>query len=252
MTEPLLYILMLSLGSAVLAVALTKTVMASFTSGAIEGMIDEEWRTGHGVTHLESASMAVLAAITTFVLSVSFGTGPESLLFAALAAFGVSMCYTDLLDYLIFNVVVYPFYVATALGLLLYWNVNDLGVDFLIGALVGGAVSYAIYIVQWIVSGYRLGFGDVRLSAPLGAIAGAFGAGLPIAAIVAANVLALVVIILNAIWNAVSRAEVHSHIAFGPFMVYGLALTLLFREPVMEYWTTNTQAVLWVLNGMPM
>lgn len=251
MTETFLYVLLLSLGSGVLAVALTKTVMTAFTSGAIHNMIDEDWRDGHGITTTETVTMAVLAATTTLALSASFGTGVESLLFAVLAAFGVSISYTDFLDHIIFNVVVYPMYLATAIALVMYWHANNLGVDFLIGALVGGVISYVIYLIQWRLSGYRLGFGDVRLSAPIGAIAGAFGAGLPIAAIVAANVLALMAIIINTILNIRSEAP-GDKVAFGPFMIFGLVLTLLLREPVMNWWTTNTQAVVWLFTGMPM
>lgn len=251
MTEPFPIILLLSLGSAALAITLTRTVMTLFTTQAIEGMIDEEWRNGHGVTLHENVVMGVLAALTTFVLSVSFGTGVESILFAVFAAFGVSLCYTDLLEYILFNMVVYPLYVVTALALVIYWHVNNLGADFLIGALVGGVVSYVIYILQWKLSGYRLGFGDVRLSAPIGAIAGAFGSVLPIAAIAAANVLALVAIIISAIINSRSE-EPKGHIAFGPFMIFGLVLALVLRAPIMDWWVDKQQAIMWLLSGAPM
>jgi len=250
MTEPFLIILLLSLGSAALAITLTRTVMTMFTSGAMTDMIDEEWRGHHGITLRENVVMGVLAAVTTFVLSVSFGTGVESVLFALFAAFGVSLCYTDLLEYVLFNIVVYPLYVVTALGLLLYWHVNNLGPDFLLGALLGGVASYAIYLLQWRLSGYRLGFGDVRLSAPIGAIAGAFGFMLPVAAIAAANVLALIAIIISSIINSRSHGP-KGHIAFGPFMIFGLVLTLLLRAPIMGWWMEKQEAILWLIHGAP-
>lgn len=246
-----LFAVLLSLGSAALAIALTKTVMTMFTTQVIDGMVDEEWRDGHGVTLQENVMMGALAALTTFVLSASFGTGIESILFAVFAAFGVSMSYTDLLDHYIFNIVVYPLYVLTAVSLLLYWHVNNLGADFLIGALIGGVVSYVIYLIQWRLSGYRLGFGDVRLSAPIGAIAGAFGAGLPLAAIFAANILALIAIIAAAVMKS-KDDESSGQIAFGPFMVFGLVLVLMLRGPIMDWWETNTAAVVWLFSGMPM
>lgn len=251
MIEPsLIIVLLLSLGSAALAILLTKTVMTLFTTQLIDGLVDEEWRESHGITLRENVVMGSLAAMTTFVLSVSFGTGIESVLFAIFAAFGVSMSYTDLLDHYIFNIVVYPLYLLTVVSLVLYWHVNNLGVDFLIGALHGAIISYVIYVAQWMVSGERLGFGDVRLSAPIGAIAGAFGAGLPVVAIFAANILALIAIIIAAITKSKDE-ESSSFIAFGPFMVFGLVLVLMLRGPIMEWWNTNTAAVVWLFSGMP-
>lgn len=252
MTGPLLISLTFAVLAAALSVALTKSVMTLFAKNLIDGVFDEDFRLVHGVTIGESVIMAALAFTTTMALSLSFGTGTASLLFALLAGVGVSLCYTDFLEHLLFNIVVYPFGALTVLGLFLYWHVNNLGGDFLLGALNGGLFSLLLYLVMWVLSGYRLGFGDVRLSAPIGAIAGAFGAGLPVAAIAAANVLALSVIIVTNLIQAFSRSDLRSHIAFGPFMIFGLVLALVLRAPVMEWWHTNMAAVVWLVSGMPM
>lgn len=247
MPDALVVIIPLCVLSGVLAVAMTAAVMTSFTMGAIPGQMDEEFRTGHGITRSEALTMFATAVVATLALSLSFGSGAAAVLFAIVAAFGVCVAYTDLLEYLIFNAVVYPMCIATGLGLLLVWHAEGRGPEFLIGAVIGAAASLLIYLLQWVVSGYRLGFGDVRLSVPIGAVAGAFGSGLPLAAILFANLAAIVAFAAAAV--AQRGRGVGHHIAFGPFMMAGLGIALLLRVPLMSWWDSNMYAVMTLASG---
>lgn len=93
-------------------------------------------------------------------------------------------------------------------------------------ALVAMAGMYALYFVMAMISPSSLGFGDVKLSGLIGLVLGWLGLGTALlgllAGFVAGGVIALVMLVAQ-------RAGLRSHIAFGPAMLVGAFLALVFE-----------------------
>jgi prepilin signal peptidase PulO-like enzyme (type II secretory pathway) len=248
MTVTLLLTILASLGSAALAVALTRTVLRSYIMGVVPDMIDEEWRDTIPMTKRDAVLLAVVSGFTTYVVSTSLGGGLLSFGIAAFMGLAFSITYIDFVEHWIPNVIVYPLYLVTALALLLYWNVEHLDASFLLGALTGGVGSWVLYMCLWKLTGERLGFGDVRYSAVIGAITGGFVPVMPIFAIFFANFLGLAFAILGMLIRVRRNDEM---IAFGPFMTMGAVLAILYRAPISEWWVTTEATLLWLFSGAP-
>lgn len=248
MTVTLFLTLLASLGAAALTVALTRTVLRSYIMGIVPGMIDEEWRDEIPMGKVDAAALAIVSGFTTYVVSTSLGGGLTSVGVAAFMAFAFSITYIDLVEHWIPNVIVYPLYLVTALALAIYWNVAHLDVSFLTGALTGGVGSWVAYMILWKLTGERLGFGDVRYSAVIGAITGGFVPVMPVFAIFFANFLGLVFAIVGMLIRVRRNDEM---IAFGPFMTMGAVFALLLRDPIGAWWVTTQESLLWLFSGAP-
>lgn len=246
MTHTLLLTILASIGSAVLTVALTRTVLRSYIMGVVPDMIDEEWRSEIPLTKTDSVMLALVTALTTYVVSSSLGGGLTSIGIGAFAALAFSLSTIDLIEHWIPNVIVYPLYLVTALALVLHWNVNHLDTAFLTGALNGGIGSWVFYMILWKLTGERLGFGDVRYSAVIGAITGAFCPAMPAFAIFAANTLGLLAAIFGTLFRVRNNSD---SIAFGPFMTIGAIITIIYREPIIAWWANTVASVTWLVQG---
>ena len=87
-----------------------------------------------------------------------------------------------------------------------------------VGALFGGAAGFLVLFLAWRI-GSGLGFGDVRLAAPMGAVAGASGAGSWFYSLLAATV-------IGAVWAAIHVLRRRANPQLPAYFPYGPALWL--------------------------
>lgn len=97
--------------------------------------------------------------------------------------------------------------------------------------VVTGISSGVGFFVLWVVTrGRGLGFGDVKLAGVLGAL---LGFPLTIVALYTA-------FLTGAIWGVIlmvrKRASMKSRVAFGPFLIAGAAVALLWGETLWKLW----------------
>lgn len=92
----------------------------------------------------------------------------------------------------------------------------------------GIGLSAGIYLLFFLTRGRGMGFGDVKLAFPVGLLQGPVLGFIAIyMAFITGGLTALILIFTK-------KKSLKSKIAFGPFMIFGLALTLLFQEKIGE------------------
>jgi prepilin signal peptidase PulO-like enzyme (type II secretory pathway) len=109
--------------------------------------------------------------------------------------------------------------VAAGLALALWWAWSR-GEPALVDALLGGALGVLLFGGLWLLFRGRLGMGDVKYAAVVGAFCGA--AGFFLAAFVAAFIGLLAALVLI----AKDRRNVRARIPFAPFLSVGGAAAL--------------------------
>jgi prepilin signal peptidase PulO-like enzyme (type II secretory pathway) len=97
----------------------------------------------------------------------------------------------------------------------------------LVSAVAGGAVFFALWAGS---RGRAMGDGDIYLAVMIGLVAGHPG-----------TVLALYIAFLTgAVWGVIliigGKKRLKSHVAFGPFLLMGLALSLVFSDGLIAFW----------------
>ncbi|MFP3466304.1 prepilin peptidase [Leifsonia sp. SIMBA_070] len=148
--------------------------------------------------------------------------------FLYLAAISVTLALIDLDTRTLPNAIVLPSYVvgAVLLGTALGLRVD---VPHLISAAAGAFILFAFYLVLAVVRPDGMGFGDVKLAGVLGLYLGALGwpqlAVGGFAAFLLGGVAGIVLIIAR-------KATRRSGIPFGPWMLAGCWLGILFGGPV--------------------
>jgi leader peptidase (prepilin peptidase)/N-methyltransferase len=138
-------------------------------------------------------------------------------------AISIALALIDLDTHRLPNAIVLPSYIV---GAALLATASALTGDWgaLLGAAIGGAVLYALYLLLALVYPGGMGFGDVKLAGVLGIFLGYLGWGPLIvggfAAFVLGGLFALVLV-------AGRRARRGSGIPFGPWMLAGAWLGIL-------------------------
>lgn len=95
-----------------------------------------------------------------------------------------------------------------------------------VGALLGALAGFVVLFVAWRV-GSGMGFGDVRLAAPMGAAAGAGGLQPWFTALLAATVIGAVWAILHALRRRTDK-QLPGHFPYGPALWLGPLAGALF------------------------
>lgn len=103
----------------------------------------------------------------------------------------------------------------------------------LVRVLVGGAAFFTVYFLIFFIYPRGMGFGDVKLAAVLGMVLGWSGAAALIVGFFAPFVLGGFFAI-----GAMARGKAHrkSELPFGPWMVLGTALALLWADPLAAWY----------------
>lgn len=160
----------------------------------------------------------------------TFGAWLQFASFLPLIVLGVALALYDLKWMMLPNRLVYFFCGAAILWLLV--TVYSIGgsqplVNSLLGALSYGGLFYVIYQVS---GGKWIGGGDVRLGFVLGIILGWQKSiiGLTIAAYLATAVVLLIILM--------GKYHKKMHIPFGPFLLMGMFLAVLWGQQIIEYY----------------
>ena len=148
-----------------------------------------------------------------------------------LGAVGAALTLIDLDVHRLPDLIVLPSY-PIVFVLLLVPTVVTGQWGWLLRAALSGLALYGFYLLLALVSpgGGGLGFGDVKLSGVLGLLLGWLGWGPVVVSVLAAfligGVIALVLLLAR-------RASRSSHIAFGPSMILGAWVALMFPVQVL-------------------
>lgn len=158
------------------------------------------------------------------VLAASLGISLELPAFLYLGAAGVALALIDLDVRRLPNVIVLPSYLVAAALLLLPATFDGRWGDYA-RAVVGALLMYGGYFLLVVVYPRGMGFGDVKLAGVLGFYLGWLGWG---SLAVGAFLGFLLGGVLGAALMASGRANRKSAIPFGPFMLAGALLAVLF------------------------
>jgi leader peptidase (prepilin peptidase)/N-methyltransferase len=139
-----------------------------------------------------------------------------------LGAVGVALAYIDLECRRLPNALTYPSYPALAL-LLLLATTDGTGTDYL-RAVIAMAVYFGIFGLLWLLRPGDLGLGDVKLSGVLGLGLGWLGWGSWFIGLMSGFLIGGVVSLGLLV---VRRAGLKTRVPYGPFMLSGALLGLL-------------------------
>jgi len=159
-----------------------------------------------------------------FVLLVlGFGLSPELPAYIVLAAASVVLSIVDLAEKRLPNTLVLGTAVTVAVLLVIAAAAgNDWG-DAL-GALLGGAALFGVYLVLALISPSGIGMGDVKLAAVIGLALGHLGWGTWLVGLVAGflvgSAVSLVALVLG-------RVTLRGSLPFGPSMLAGAYIAIL-------------------------
>jgi leader peptidase (prepilin peptidase)/N-methyltransferase len=143
-----------------------------------------------------------------------------------LGVIGAALTFIDLDVHRLPDLIVLPSYPAAVLLLLVPTVVTGQW-SWLLRAGLAGLALFVVYLVLALVSpgGGGLGFGDVKLAGLLGLFLGWVGWGPVVVSVLAAFLIGGVVALLLLVSRRASRS---SHIAFGPSMILGAWVALMF------------------------
>jgi leader peptidase (prepilin peptidase)/N-methyltransferase len=157
------------------------------------------------------------------VMTLRIGFEPELPAFLYLGAIGVALALIDLDVKRLPNVIVLPSYLVAGVLLALAALVSD-GWDDLFRAGIGMVVLYGFYFLLALIYPAGMGFGDVKLAGVLGLYLGWLGW----AELVAGGFLGFLFGgVVGGALMAVRRAGRKSTIPFGPFMLAGALVAIL-------------------------
>ena len=146
----------------------------------------------------------------------------------------VALAVYDLRHLILPNRILFPLMaVAAVFRLLLHWALEDSAQDTLVsiagGLLVGGGIFYVLFQVS---KGRWIGGGDVKLGFLIGVL---LGPSHSLVALLAAFYIAAAVILPLMIARRVNR---RSKVPFGPFLITGLVLSMLWAEPIIDFYNS--------------
>lgn len=143
-----------------------------------------------------------------------------------LASAGVALWFIDLDHHRLPDPIVLPLYPVGALGLALAGLVS--GEWPLVPVLIAVGAWLLVIGGIWLLTGGRaMGFGDVKLAPVLAATLGWVGVSSALVGLLAAFVLGGVI---GLVLMVTGRARRGTHIAFGPFLLLGALIGLLFGQ----------------------
>jgi prepilin signal peptidase PulO-like enzyme (type II secretory pathway) len=167
---------------------------------------------------------------------------PEPLQGAGLFVFGlwlvflvgfVALAVYDLKWFLLPDVIVFPLIglaLLQVLALPLFFGESwSTVLGSALGALLMSGLFFLIYVIS---KGSWIGFGDVKLAVVLGLLAGG-----PLAALLVLFVASVLGSLLSLPLVAAGKATRKSHLPFGPLLIMGLIVVVLFGVAIVDWYT---------------
>jgi prepilin signal peptidase PulO-like enzyme (type II secretory pathway) len=189
---------------------------------------------------IPDSPLVELALPVLFVLSYLFW--PEPLIGAGLYSFAfwlvflvgfTALAVYDLKWYLLPDVIVFPLIGLAVLqitGQLVFFGGSWKEV---LGSVAGAAViSGLFYLIYAVSRGKWIGFGDVKLAIVLGALA---GGALP--ALLVLFIASVIGSLLSLPLVLAGKANRKSHLPFGPMLIAGVVVVVLFGQTIVDWYT---------------
>ena len=174
---------------------------------------------------------AVVGLAVGAVVALRLGEHPILAAWVYLAGLGVTLAYVDARTRLLPTRLIAPSY-AVVVALVVVAGLVDDDQSPVIRAALGWLVMGGFYFVMWFVYPRGLGYGDVRLSGLLGLALGYVGWGALVTGMYAGFVIGAVGGVLLALLGPGGRR----HFAFGPFMLVGALVGLVWGPDVAEWY----------------
>ncbi|WP_051478846.1 A24 family peptidase [Arthrobacter sp. H5] len=165
---------------------------------------------------------AAFTGILCGLLAWRIGPSWDLVVFLVLPLFGVLLGAIDLRTRLLPNALVMPFLLLTVL-LMLPVAGFEAGWSALMGALVGGASMFVIYLILALISPSGIGMGDVKLAGVLG-MYGGYAGFLPWAVMLLGGFILGGVVGIALLFGGASR---QSAFPFGPPMLAAAVVAML-------------------------
>ncbi|MFN8194253.1 MAG: A24 family peptidase [Nocardioidaceae bacterium] len=171
---------------------------------------------------------ALASAAAGALVGLALGWSWPLLFWAPLVPLGVALAVIDWRTQLLPTKLIWPAYAVTLAGVLVVWlATRDTG--DVTRAFWGWLMAGGLYFLLWVVYPRGLGYGDVRLSGILGIILGHLGWGEVLTGVYAGFLLGGVLGGLLSVLRVVKRKS----FPFGPFMLVGALVGLLWGDPVL-------------------
>ena len=182
-----------------------------------------------------AATCALVAGLLAAVLGASRGWRPDLPVWIYLSVLGVTLGYVDWRIRLLPARLIIPSYgvVAGLLAIASAVDWADGGRDALIRSGISWLIVFAIFFALWFVYPRGLGYGDVRLSGILGMALGWLSTGAVVLGMYAGFLLGAVIGGVLALARVVDRKGY----PFGPFMLIGTVLGVLYHDGHLFFWT---------------
>lgn len=170
---------------------------------------------------------AVVAAAAGAVVGAAVGWEWALVLWVPLVPVSVALAVVDWRTRLLPTAVIRPTYGVVIALVLVGWAVTG-DTDAAVRAALGWLVAGGLYALLWLIYPRGLGFGDVRLAGVLGIALGWVGWGTLLVGVYAGFLLGGVLGGLLSVMHVVERKG----FPFGPFMLLGALVGLLWGEPL--------------------
>lgn len=175
----------------------------------------------------------LLTAVVFVLMTLSFGVTAVLPAYLYLAAIGVALAFIDLDTKRLPDKLTLPSY-AVALVLLGVAAAVDGTWDALLRSVLGGLVLGLFYGVLWFVYPAGMGFGDVKFSGVLGMYLG----WLSWATVALGGFLGFLLGgVVGVALLLTKRATRKTGIPFGPFMILGALLAILWGQPLIDWYS---------------
>ena len=157
------------------------------------------------------------------LLALGFGPSPELPAYLLLAAASVTLSIVDVAEKRLPNPLLLATTVIVAVALVI---AAAAGTDWgaALGALLGGAALFAVYLVLALISPAGIGMGDVKLAAVIGLALGYLGWDTWLIGLVAGF---LVGSAISLVALALRRVSLRGSLPFGPSMLAGAYIAIL-------------------------
>lgn len=153
-----------------------------------------------------------------------------------LASAGLALAAVDIEHHRLPDVIVLPLYPIAAIGLLLNQTISGQGhwLDALTGAAIWGLTIGGLWLIT---SGRGMGLGDAKLAPVLGGVIGWLGIAQAAIGLLSAFLMGA---ILGVAFLASGRHARGARMAFGPFLLSGALLAVLFGQPLWHEYSRLT------------
>ncbi len=161
-------------------------------------------------------------------IALRFGFAWALPAFLVFAFSSIALCIIDYRHHLLPNRIIYPTLIASLILLTLAAAITG-DWNFLLRAVMGMFAAWMFFFVVWLIKPQAMGFGDVRLAL----LVGLFTGWMSLANVFLGVFLGLLLgAVAGLAFVALKKVGVRDPIPYGPFLIAGAFLSILFGESI--------------------